>query len=36
MGERRGAYRVLVPAPEGKKPFRKPGRRREGNINMGL
>jgi hypothetical protein len=28
MGERRGAYRVLVRKPEGKRPFERPRRRR--------
>jgi hypothetical protein len=36
MGESRGAYRVLVRKPEGRKPFERPRRRREGNIKMDL
>jgi hypothetical protein len=34
MGEVRSAYRILVGKPEGKNPFGKPNRRREGNIKM--
>ena len=33
---RRGAYRVLVGKPEGKKPLGKPRRRWEDNIKMDL
>jgi len=36
MGERRGAYRVLVGKPVGKRPFGRPRRRWEDNIKMGL
>jgi len=36
MGKRRGAYRVLVRNPEGKRPLRKPRRRWEDNIKMDL
>jgi hypothetical protein len=36
MGERGGAYRVLVGKPEGKRPFRKPRCRWEDNIKMNL
>jgi hypothetical protein len=31
MGERRAAYRVLVGKREGKRPFRRPGRRWDGS-----
>jgi hypothetical protein len=31
-GERRGAYRVLVGKPEGRRPLGRPRRRREDNI----
>jgi hypothetical protein len=34
MGERRGAYRVLVGEPEGKRPLERPGRRWEDFIEM--
>jgi hypothetical protein len=34
MGERRGAYRVLLRRPEGKRPFERPRRRREDNIEV--
>jgi hypothetical protein len=34
MGEGRGAYRVLVERPEGKKPLGRPRRRWEDNIKM--
>jgi hypothetical protein len=34
MGERRGAYRVLVGKPEGRKPLGRPRRRWEDNIRM--
>ena len=34
MGERRGAYRVLVRKPEGRRPFGRPKRRWEDNIKM--
>jgi hypothetical protein len=36
MGEGRGVYRVLVGRPEGKRPLRRPRRRWEDNIKMGL
>ena len=34
MGERRGAFRVLVGKPEGKRPLGRPRRRWEDNIRM--
>ena len=34
MGERRGAYRVLVGKPEGKRPLGRPRFRWEDNIKM--
>jgi hypothetical protein len=36
MEERRGVYRVLVGKPEGKRPFGRCRRRREGNTKMDL
>jgi hypothetical protein len=36
MVERRGAYRVLVGKPEGKRPLGRPRRRWEDNITMDL
>jgi len=36
MGKRKGAYRVLVWKPEGKRPLGKPRRRWEDNIKMDL
>jgi hypothetical protein len=36
MGEGRGAYRVLVGRPEGKRPLGRPRRRGEDNIKMDL
>jgi hypothetical protein len=36
MGERRGAYRVLVGKPKGKRPLGRPRRRWKGNIKMDL
>ena len=36
MGEWRGAYRVLMGKPEGKRPVGRPRRRWEDNIKMGL
>jgi len=36
MGERRGAYRVLVGIPEGKRPLRRSGLRCEDNIKIDL
>jgi hypothetical protein len=36
MGEGRGAYRILVGRPEGKRPLGRPRRRWENNIKMYL
>jgi len=36
MGERRGAYRILVDIPEGRRPLGRPRRRWEDNIKMDL
>jgi hypothetical protein len=36
MGEERGAYRILVERPEGRRPLGRPRRRREDNIKMDL
>jgi hypothetical protein len=36
MGERKGAYRVLMGKPEGRRPLRRPRRRWEDNIKMDL
>ena len=36
QGERRGAYRVLVEKPEGKRPLGRPRHRWEDNIKMDL
>jgi hypothetical protein len=36
MGKRRGAYRVLVGKPEGRKPLGRPRHRREDNIKIDL
>jgi hypothetical protein len=36
MGERRGAYRVLVGKPERRRPLGRPRRRWEDNIKMDL
>jgi hypothetical protein len=36
MGEGRGAYRVLVGRPEGKRPLGRPRRKWENNIKMDL
>jgi hypothetical protein len=36
MGEGRGAYRVLVGRPEGKRPLGRPRRRWEDNIKMDI
>jgi hypothetical protein len=36
MGARRGAYRVLVGKPEGRRPLGRPRRRWEDNIEMDL
>jgi hypothetical protein len=36
MGERRGAYRVLVGRPRGKRPLEIPRRRWEDNIKIDL
>jgi hypothetical protein len=35
-GEKRGAYRVLVEKPEGKRPLGRPRRRWEDNIRIDL
>jgi hypothetical protein len=34
MGEKRGAYRILVGRPEGRQPLGRPRRRWEDNIKM--
>ena len=34
MGDRRGAYRVLMGKPEGKRPLERPRHRWEDNSNM--
>jgi hypothetical protein len=34
MGEKRGAYRILVGRPEGRRPLGRPRRRWEDNIKM--
>jgi hypothetical protein len=36
MGERRGAYRILMRKPEGQRPLGRPGLRWEDNIKMDL
>ena len=36
MGERKGAYRVLVGKPEGRRPPERPRRRWEDNIKINL
>jgi hypothetical protein len=36
MGEERGAYRVLVGRPDGRRPLGRPRRRWEDNIKMDL
>jgi hypothetical protein len=36
MGEGRGAYRILLGRPEGRRPHGRPRRRREDNIKMDL
>jgi len=36
VGERRGVYRVLMGKPDGKRPFGRPRRRWEDNIEMDL
>jgi hypothetical protein len=36
MGERRGAYRVLVGKPEGRRPLERPRHRWEDNIKINL
>jgi hypothetical protein len=36
MGKRRGAYKVLVGKPDGRRPFGRPRRRWEDNIKMDL
>jgi hypothetical protein len=36
MGEKRGAYRILVGRPEGRRPLGRPRHRWEDNIKMDL
>jgi hypothetical protein len=36
MGKRRGAYRVLVRKPKGRRPLEMPRRRWENNIKMDI
>jgi hypothetical protein len=36
MGEKRGAYRILVGSPEGRRPLGRPRLRWEDNIKMDL
>jgi hypothetical protein len=36
MGEKRGAYRILVERPEGRRPLGRPKHRWEDNIKMNL
>jgi hypothetical protein len=36
MGEERGAYRILVGRPEGRRPLGRPRRRWEDNIKMDI
>jgi hypothetical protein len=36
MGEKRGAYRILVGRPEGRQPLGRPRHRWEDNIKMDL
>jgi hypothetical protein len=36
MGEKRGAYRILVGRPDERRPLRRPRLRWEDNIKMGL
>jgi hypothetical protein len=36
VGERRGAYRIFVRRPEGRRPLGRPRRRWEDNIRMNL
>jgi hypothetical protein len=36
MGKKRGAYRILVGRPEGRRPLGRPRRRWEDNIKMDL
>jgi hypothetical protein len=36
MGQKRGAYRILVGRPEGRRPLGRPSRRWEDNIKMDL
>jgi hypothetical protein len=36
MGEKRGAYRILVGRPEERRPLERPRRRWEDNIKMNL
>jgi hypothetical protein len=36
MGEKRGAYRILVAIPEGRRPLGRPRRRWDDNIKMDI
>jgi hypothetical protein len=36
VGDRKSAYRVLVPKPEGKRPLERSRHRWEDNIKLGL
>jgi hypothetical protein len=36
MGEKRNTYKILVRKPEGERPLRRPSRRWEDNIRIGL
>jgi hypothetical protein len=36
MGEKRGAYRILLGRPEGRRPLGRPRRRWEDNVKMDL
>jgi len=36
MGERKGAYRILVGEPEGKRPLGRPKRRWQDNVKIGF
>jgi hypothetical protein len=36
MGDKRGAHRVLMGKPEGKRPLGRPGRRWEDDIKMDI
>jgi len=35
-GKRKGAYKVLLEKPEGRRPLGRPGRRLEDNVEMSL